>query len=267
MGKIITFHGKFPGKGKTTSAMALIATAMAKETGARIAITQVPGKEQRFDEFFDENLSGTLINDMHMRGGLWALWQRFRRERPMPEDIRCCAIKTKLDNLDLFPFDSVGIEPDDKAKLAVTALILSDLKKAYDYLFVDAGGGEPDDYQKAAMQGGDILVMVLPQSERLWNKAFEGGGGHANKHTMYLINGYLTDAHMTKHRLSSRFCKETGNSKLLCIPFLTEVLDGLDEGKIMNLLKDRNKKSNGLNASLHQCAHSILGEINDDSNH
>ncbi len=239
MGKIIAFRGPFRGIGRATAAMDIIGVGLARKEKTIVALTQVPGRREHLEEAFDENIPGSISREVYSKNGLWALWQRFRTERLSIDEVRESAVKTSMESLDIFPYMPCGNFVDDRTKLAITALILSDIKKAYDYVLVDTGD-EINDFTKAVISGSDAVVCALPQSVRKWRAFFDEEDLSLNaEKTVFVMNGANTAAEPGIRQVERMFRKALKGRKVLEIPFLAEVVKAVDEGRMCEIAGEK----------------------------
>ncbi len=249
MGKIIAFRGPYRGIGRTTSAMEIIGVGLAKKEKTIVALTQIPGRQQFLEDAFDENIPGSISREVYSKNGLWALWQRFRTERLNSDEVRESAVKTSMESLDIFPYMPCGSLTDDRTKLAITALILSDIKKAYDFVLVDVGE-EVNDLTRAVISGSDAVVCTMPQSIRKWQNFLSMEDISLNaKNTLFLVNGSNDSADPTLKKIEMIFHKLLKGRKVFEIPFSTKVIASIDEGRMCEVLDDRFCRLSKNNAS------------------
>ncbi|MCQ2538263.1 MAG: hypothetical protein MJ124_07680 [Lachnospiraceae bacterium] len=239
MGKIIAFYSPFRGTG-TTTIMATTGAATARKEKTIVALTQLPGRPQNIEEFFDENIASAGSREIYSKSGLWALWQTFRQGRLTASDIRDCAVKTTIDTLDLFPYMPCGTTAD-KAKMAITALIMGDMKRVYDYCYIDIGD-EINELSKSVIAGSDAVVCVLPQSERAWQKFIKQCPDIINTtKSLYLVNGVLKDSSATVNIFERLIHKETNGGRTMGISADPNIRDAASGGKINRLFTDQKK--------------------------
>lgn len=243
MGKVITFYSPYRGTGVSALA-SLTAVYMAHKSGKFAALTQTPGRDRYLEEGFDENIPSVIAEEVYMKSGLWSLWQRFRQSRLSASDIRLCALKTGLDNLDLFPCSSDN-HPDEKTYAAICSVIMNEMGKAYEICFVDAGDETPDT-TKEVFYGSDAIVCVLPQSERQWKKLLLSEEVFAFREKMiFVTNSAIKESCETKSLFERTISKNTGKKNGVWINANACIRDLHNYGRFASFFKkSKSRKDN-----------------------
>ncbi len=244
MGKIVVFWSPVQGSGRVTSCTAAVACDLGVLRGKKVALTQVPDERCGIEEMFDSCVPEELKKEIYLKNGLKALWMRFRQEKLDREKIRHCALKTSSETIDLFPCGRGMAIEDEKTRRAVTALILNELKKAYDYVLIDARAGERDECTKAVISASDAFVCLLTQSDRRWRDYFSKYDEDcALEKTVYVINGYMPESGVTMNRLKSQVKPELKGRKTGMIPLSAAFMDAVSSGRTDLFFRQNNNIS------------------------
>lgn len=239
MGKLIAFWAPVKGHAHVTSCAAEVACELSLNRGSAVALTIVPGHKSGIEGAFKAGLPSEIREEIYKKSGLKALWIMFRQEKPDREKVRKCALKTYGDGPDLFPGCREADMDDDRTKRAVTQLVLSELKKAYDHVLIDAGSGDEDEYTLSVLAASDAVVCLLPQS---FSKTEEFFSEHENdmvfNNSVFAINGYFERSSAKKQKLALHFSKELKHRKLKTVVHNTAFMDVAEEGNVYRFFKD-----------------------------
>ncbi len=211
MGRILEFVAEQK-NGDDIACMSAVAEDLARETGARIALFQMPGGDHDITEGFDGQLLEKQRAEIMSKTGLAALFLTFMGERLSSEKVRGCAFKTLDPGIDIF--HAAGFDAG-KENREVSEILLKEVAKAYDLVLVTERKSE----------GSDRRLVLLPQSRRVWKKYFETKG--KRKGNIYAVRDYMKNSVSNKMYFELMY-----GEKLFTLRNCAGFMDALSEGNV-----------------------------------
>lgn len=238
MGKLVVFWSPWHGQAKTTANMSAVATLLNNDTNERVILTHSQFGMADLEGMFNFRMEREKRKTIYENAGLSALILRVKQSWLTEEIVEQCLMDVaSTTGLYLLPGteEHFDVLKESDTEELVYALLGGDIKKYYEWVFVDASAGN-NPLSMRLLDAADVVVVNLSQNVATWDKFMREYSNLAKKpNVIFTVGGYDADSKYNRKNLIRMY--ECLNAKNLgVVPYNTGYMDAISDGAVAKFI-------------------------------
>lgn len=234
MGKLVVFWSPWHGQAKVTANMGAVACLLNNDTNERVIMTHSQFGMADLEGMFNFRMEREKRKTIYENTGLSALLLRVKQSW-LTEDIieQCLMAVASSTGLYLLPGteEHFDVLKESDTEELVFALLGGDIKKYYEWVFVDASAGN-NPLSMRLIDAADVVVVNLSQNVATWDKFMREYSSLAKKpNVVFVVGGYDDNSKYNRRNLI-RMYENLNPKNVGVVPNNTGYMDAISDGAV-----------------------------------
>ncbi len=238
MGKLVVFWSPWHGQAKVTANMSAVACLLNHDLDERVIMSHSQFNMADLEGMFNFRMEQERRKTIYENAGLSALILRVKQSWLTEEVVGECLMPVaSTTGLYLLPGteEHVDVLKESDTEELVWALLGRDIKKYYEWIFVDAGAGN-NPLSMRLLESADVAVINLSQNIATWDRFMKDYPELAmKKNAIFVVGGYDDDSKYNRRNLVRMYENLSANN-VGVVPYNTGYMDAISEGAVAKYL-------------------------------